>query len=136
VGKVPWAIIKAKEQLKLDDSIAGEEFSITDDTDILSAFDFPKPYLYSRGFRLSKESYTYWLFMIMLTIFLFFAKVLRPFYKIKIPRYAVKSRIRYFCNTYFFNRNKATLRLSYEPLFTMEESQNNSLAYYKSIDLG
>lgn len=135
VGNASWATIRAKDKLQKDPSIAGEEFFVTDDTQILDPFEFLQPYLECRGFRLSKRSYPYWLFMTILYFIVLLIRLLSSIYPFELQKGLTPSNVRYVCNTYFFNRNKSILRLDYEPLYTHEESQQKSIQFYKKLYL-
>ena len=134
-GNAAWACIKTKERLQHDESIGGEAFFISDDTQILDPFDFLEPYLKCRGFHLSKRSYPYWLFMLIFYLFVLFIKLIWPIYPINLPTGLTPQNIRYLCNTFFFNRNKAILRLDYEPIYSHEEAHAKSIPYYQKLYL-
>lgn len=135
VGNAAWACIKAKERIQVDDSIGGEEFYITDDTPILDPYDFLKPFLSIHGMTVSSWSVPFWLVLLLLTLVHFFVDLFKPIYHIKLPATFDIKKIKYICNTYFFNRNKAILRLDYDPLFTPEESQTRANEYYKTCQI-
>ncbi|RWS21336.1 3 beta-hydroxysteroid dehydrogenase type 7-like protein [Leptotrombidium deliense] len=135
VGNAAWACIKAKQKLESDESIGGEVFFITDDTPIMDPFEFAEPYLKSCGLRLSQRTYPYWLLISMLSIFVFFVKLIRPLFPVPLPPSMNPGALRYITNIYFYNRNKSTLRLDYEPIFDENESQTKSLQYYSNLNL-
>ncbi|CAG2107143.1 unnamed protein product [Medioppia subpectinata] len=134
-GNAGWACIRAKDKLQTDESVAGEEFFVTDDTQILDPFEFLAPYVQCRGYSLSQRSYPYWLFMIIMFFIVQFIRLLWSVYPIELPKGLTPQNMRYLCNTYFFNRNKAILRLDYEPLYGHEECQQKSIQYYKKLYL-
>ena len=134
-GNAGWACIRAKDKLLTDSSIAGEAFFVTDDTQILDPFEFLQPYLECRGYSLSKRSYPYWLFMLVLYFIVLLIRLMSSVYRFELQKGLTPQNIRYLCNTYFFNRNKAILRLDYEPLYNHEESQQKSIQYYKKLYL-
>lgn len=134
-GNAAWACLKAKERIQEDESIGGEEFFVTDDTPIVDPYDFLKPYIESHGFRLSKYTLPYWLVIMALSLLALLVRVIRPFYAINLSKRFNPSNVKFICKTYFFNRNKAILRLNYEPFYTPEESDKRSLMYYKSLVL-
>ncbi|RWS11786.1 3 beta-hydroxysteroid dehydrogenase type 7-like protein [Dinothrombium tinctorium] len=134
-GNAAWACIKAKDKLQIDQSIGGEIFFITDDTPIMDPFDFVEPILKACGLRLSKRAYPYWLLNILLTAFVYVVKLINPIIPIPVSSTMNPGTLQYVSNIYFFNRNKAILRLDYEPLYDSEESQKNSIEYYKSLNL-
>lgn len=134
-GNVAWACIKAKDRLAIDESIGGEYFFITDDTKINDPFDFIEPYLNSQGLKISEKSVPFWLLYIILSIFFFFVETIKPFYHIKVPEKYNLRKIQYLTNSYFFNREKATLRLGYEPLYDPDEAERLSLEFYSKLKI-
>ncbi|KAI1292310.1 3 beta-hydroxysteroid dehydrogenase/Delta 5--_4-isomerase type 4 [Halotydeus destructor] len=134
-GNAAWACLKAKERIQEDSSIGGEEFFITDDTPIVDPFDFLKPYVEDHGYKVTSYAAPYWLTILLLTIVVFFVKLVRPLVTIRLPESLNPAKVRFICKTYFFNRNKAILRLNYEPFYTAEEAEKMSQAYYKSLVL-
>ena len=134
-GNVAWSCLKAKERMQEDTSIGGEEFFITDDTPIVDPYDFLKPYLEGQGMKISTYSVPYWLVMIALMLLVFIVKLIRPIKAITLPKHMDPKKVQFICKTYFFNRNKAILRLNYEPFYTAEESQKRALAYYNALTL-
>ena len=135
VGNVAWSCLKAKDKILADDAISGEQFFITDDTKIMDPFEFLEPYLALKGFKLSDWSYPYWAFITIFILLSWLSRLVCSIYPIKFAPSLTTATVRYLCNTYFFNRTKATLRLEYEPLFEHDESQNRSLQYYKKLSL-
>ncbi|XP_054155511.1 3 beta-hydroxysteroid dehydrogenase/Delta 5--_4-isomerase-like [Oppia nitens] len=134
-GNAAWACLRAKDKLREDKSVAGEEFFVTDDTQILDPFEFLAPYVQSRGYKLSVRAYPYWLFMLVMYFVVLAVRLLWSVYPIELPKGLTQPTLRYLCNTYFYNRTKATLRLDYEPIYGYEESQQKSLQYYKRLFL-
>ncbi|KPM03178.1 3 beta-hydroxysteroid dehydrogenase type 7-like protein [Sarcoptes scabiei] len=135
VGNVAHACLRAKEKMLIERNIGGEEFFINDDTKFQNPFDFFEPYLKARGFQLSKRSYPYWLFILIFSFYCCVIKMIRNFIKIKLPSSLTPATITYIVNTYFVNRNKATLRLDYDPLYTNEESHKRSIEYYRNVPI-
>lgn len=132
-GNVAWAVLRAKDKMKTDASIGGEAFFVTDDSPILDPFEFFKPILEMHGMRLSSWSVPYWIVILLLSLVLFVVRSIKPIYRIELPESWDTKKIRFICNTYFFNRNKAILRLDYDPLYTPEESNARAMKYYKQI---
>lgn len=135
IGNAAWACIKAKEKILIDSSIGSEEFFITDDTPLIDPYDFLLQFIESRNYKLSKHSVPYVLVQFILLIVILLIKLIKPIYKFKLPIRYNPSKIQYFCTTHFFNRNKATLRLDYNPLFNEKESLDLSLDYYKNLSI-
>ena len=133
VGNVAWAILKAKDKLLIDKSITGEAFFITDDTPLQDPFDYLKPIVEANGLSVSKYKVPYWLLMIMINLIYLAVAVISPLYEVKLPEVLNKMKIKYLANTYFFNRNKAIIRLDYDPLFTPEESEARASEFYKKL---
>ncbi|XP_013791890.1 3 beta-hydroxysteroid dehydrogenase/Delta 5--_4-isomerase type 1-like [Limulus polyphemus] len=133
-GNAAWAHIRAKNTLCKDKTVAGEVYFITDDTPIIDIYETMRPWVEARGFRLSSYVLPYMLVYTILSIVCFFLRLVSPFYK---PQEHVTStaELKYLCTTYFFNRVKSTLRLSYYPIYTPDESNKNSLVYYANVKI-
>jgi len=132
-GNVAWCALRAKDKLREDSSVAGEVFFVTDDTPIVDPFDFYQPILKEHGMRLSKWAIPYWILMMLLYVIVFFVRLIKPLYEISLPEYMEIKKIRFICNTFFFNRNKAILRLDYDPFYTAQESEARAMAFYKQL---
>lgn len=132
-GNVATACLQAMNKMQQDPNLGGEQFFITDDTRIVDPFEFFDPYLKARGFQLSERQYPYWLFIMIFAFFTWFLKLFSMTNLLNLPSDLTPPIVRYICNTYFFNRNKATLRLDYEPAFNHDEAQERSMPYYKSV---
>lgn len=134
VGNAAWAHVKAKDKLLIDDSISGEAFFVTDDTPIIDIHEHLRPYLESRGFRMSDYVFPYWLAWILLSLICLVVRLLNTVVSMKanIPCVA---QLNYMCSTFFFNRSKATLRLDYQPVYTPEEAAELSMKYYSKVEL-
>lgn len=135
VGNVAHACLRAKDQMQLDKRIGGEEFIITDDTKVMDPFEFFEPYLQCRQYRLSNRSYPYWLFIMFFSLYCWLIKLVHNVITIKLPSSLTPATVHYICNIYFFNRDKATLRLDYTPLYDHEESQKRSISFYKKVSI-
>lgn len=135
VGNAAWACIKAKEKMLTDESIGSEEFFINDDTPIVDPYDFIKPFIELKQFKLSKCSIPYLFVQFILLIVVLLIKLVKPIYKFTLPVRYQPDKIQYFCTTHFFNRNKATLRLDYNPLYDPNESLELSCDYYKNLSI-
>lgn len=134
-GNVAWCCLKAKDKIQEDSSLAGEVFFVTDDTPIVDPFDFFKPILELHGMKLSSWSYPYWLIILILTIINALVRLVKPIFNISLPDYMETKRLQYVANTFFFNRNKSILRLDYDPLFSPQDSEARSFAFYKKLSL-
>lgn len=132
MGNAAWACIKAKERIIVDESLGGEEFFVNDDTPIVDPYDFLKPFVEAKQYKLSKYSIPYLIVQFILLIIIVCMKLV-PIYKFALPIRYHPSKVQYFCTTHFFNRNKATLRLDYTPLYDAEQSVEQSLEFYKKL---
>lgn len=133
VGNVAWAILRAKDKMRNDASIGGEAFFVTDDSPILDPFEYFKPIVEMHGMRLSSWAIPYWILILFLSLVHFVVRAVRPIFHIPLPESWDTKKIRFICNTYFFNRNKAILRLDYDPIYTPEDSNDRSMKYYQQI---
>ena len=132
-GNAAWACLLAKERIVHDESLSAEEFFVTDDTPIVDPYDFLVPFVEAKRYKVSKRSIPYLLVQLWLLIIVLLIKLLRPICKLRLPTRYDPTQIQYFCTTHFFNRNKATLRLDYKPLFDAERSQQLSCEYYREL---
>lgn len=64
-----WALVKAKQKMDSDPSLSGEEFHITDETEIGDPFDFFQPFIESRGMHVTKRSYSFLPIWALLVLF-------------------------------------------------------------------
>lgn len=64
-----WALVKAKQKMETDHTVSGEEFHITDETEIGDPFDFMKPFIEARGMRVTKRSYSFLPIWALLVLF-------------------------------------------------------------------
>lgn len=135
VGNVAHACLKAKNRIQIDQKISGEEFIITDDTKIMDPFEFVEPFIKARGFQMTKRVYPYWLFIMVFTLYCWLCKKIGNILPLRIPANMTPETVKFICNTYFFNRTKATLRLDYDPLYDHDESVSRSLEFYKKCPL-
>lgn len=134
-GNAAWACIRAKERIVHDESLSSEEFFVTDDTPIVDPYDFLVPFVEARRWKVSKYWIPYLLVQFWLLIIVQLIKLVRPIYRLRLPARYDPYLIQYFCTTHFFNRNKATLRLDYKPLFDAEKSQQMSCEYYRELPI-
>lgn len=122
------------------------EFYVTDDTPICDPYEFLVPYLRCRNFTLTEPTYPYLLVWIFLVVYFFFKDFFAmtdifKFYKKRDKKsddiscwdeYVTPEKTTFICNTYFFNRTKASLRLDYEPIYDAETSKKLSIDWYKN----
>ena len=133
VGNAAWAFICADVALRENPSIGGKFFFIPDDTPVQNTFQFLKPFLELRGFRLSSFHLPYDFVYNVLKLVEAVVKFLAPLVKIRLPTesYSVK-----YINTNLYFRNaKAKEVLKFQPIFTPSMALNNCLKYYKNVKL-
>ena len=134
-GNVAFACLQAKDKIQIDSRIGGEIFYINDDTKILEPFEFLEPYVKARGFQFSQRAYPFWIFILVFSLYTWLINLIWSIYPIKLPQNLTPANVRFFCTAYFFNRTKSILRLDYEPLYNHEQSEAQSLQYYKKVAL-
>ena len=135
VGNAAWACIQAKQRIGRDSSLGGEEFFITDDTQIADAFEFCQPFLKKRGMRVSQVAIPLWVLTIFVLLLRLILDPIRSVYHLRVPHAYRLSTIRLWCTTHFFNRTKATLRLDYEPLYDPNECNRLAVEYYSKCKI-
>jgi nucleoside-diphosphate-sugar epimerase len=136
VGNVAWAHLAALEALlKYPEKCAGEAFFVTDNTPAMNVFSFVLPFLEDHGLRLSSFRLPFALVYFGFMVFIFLLNAFRKFFPDwKIPKSVSDfslSQIAFLNMKASFCRNKAEDRLTYQPLFSFEESIDRSRKYYK-----
>ncbi|KAH3696194.1 hypothetical protein DPMN_083659 [Dreissena polymorpha] len=132
-GNTAWAFICADRALARKSSLGGQFYYIPDDTPIQSTFNFIKPFLEIRGFKLSTFSLPYGLVYYGLLGLEWIAKLLSPIYRITLP--AESYSIRYINMDLYFSREKATRELGFQPIFFPKDAIARCLSYYRDVKL-
>lgn len=135
VGNVAWAVLCAKRTIQKDASVGGETFFVTDDTPISDPFDFSQSFLAKRGLKVSSWSVPLWFVLMLITIVQFFVQLMKPIFKLKLGPEWNGEYWNSICTTHFFNRNKITLRLNYDPLYSIEEAHQKAQSYYENCSI-
>lgn len=133
VGNVAWAHICAVETLRQNASVGGHVYFIADDTPLMNTFDFMDPYLKVKGFCLSDKAVPYSLVYVGLLAAETFAWLVKPVVKIQYP--ATLCSLIYINKTFYFDDSKSRRKLGYKPIYTAKQAQENTLKYWRSIDV-
>ena len=133
VGNTAWAFLCADRALYNRPSVGGQYYFIPDDTPVQSTFQFLKPYLEVRGFKLSSFKLPFTLVYNMLVLAEMVVNFASPLVKITLPTesYSVK----YINMNLYFKNTKAKEMLHFTPIFTPTEARHKSLEYYKNVKL-
>ena len=107
--------------------IAGKAFCIGDHTPNKNFFDFLEPYLAATGSTLLNISIPYSIIIFFAFILELIVWILRPFGKISVP--FTRSSIYCVCKGMTISWNKAKKELGYAPIYSYEESKNNTVQY-------
>ena len=133
VGNTAWAFLCADAALREQSSIGGQFFFVPDDTPVQNTFQFLKPFLELRGFRLSSfhlpSDFVYSALLLAEAV----VKVLAPIVKIRLPTesYSVK----YINTNLYFKNTMAKEVLNFTPIFSPSMAINKCLQYYKNVTL-
>ena len=128
VGNAAWAHVLATEVMQSKPNvIAGKAFCIGDHTPNNNFFDFLEPYLAATGCTLLNISIPYSIIVFFAFILELVVWILRPFGKISVP--FTRSSIYCVCKGMTISWNKAKKELGYAPIYSYEESKNNTVQY-------
>ncbi|GFO44274.1 hypothetical protein PoB_007077900 [Plakobranchus ocellatus] len=133
VGNTAWAFVRADAAMRENPALNAEVFYVPDNTPVQNSFNFMRPYLEARGFRLSEDRLSYTLVHSAVRVAEIVAKGLSPIYKLNLPVQSYS--IMYINTSIHFRAEKARKMLGYEPIFTPSEARQASLEYYKTVDL-
>ncbi|RUS69954.1 hypothetical protein EGW08_022281 [Elysia chlorotica] len=132
-GNTAWAFVCADRAMRENPELTSQAFYVPDHTPVQNSFNFMRPYLEARGFRLSEGRLSYALVHSAVRVAEVLAKGLSPVYKMNLP---VQSHsVQYINTSIYFSGEKARRVLGYEPIFTPYEARQASLEYYKTVDL-
>ena len=135
LGNVAWAFVVAKYQLiNNPELIGGEIFFITDETKIRHMIDFVGPFIEDRGYKMSNTVIPFLLAYVISLLIFWIVKVFGVIKKIE-PTMPHPSHVHLLSKTYSFSSEKATRMLGYRPIYTQEESFENSKSYYSEVKL-
>jgi nucleoside-diphosphate-sugar epimerase len=131
VGNAAWAVCCAKKRIERDASVGGETFFVTDDTPIRDPFDFWQPYLAQRQLKVSSWAVPLWIVLALLSLIQLVVTAIRPLIRIRLGPEWSGDWWNMICTTHFFNRTKITLRMEYDPLYSVDEAMQKSREYYE-----
>lgn len=132
-GNTARAFICADKALKSKNSIGGQAFFVPDNTPLTSSFEFMRPFLESRGLKLSSYRIPFHVVYWPLVIFEFVLKLLSPLVRINFQ--TASCSVKYINMNLYFKRDKAHKLLGYSPLFSPSEAMKMSLNFYKHMKL-
>ncbi|XP_055337507.1 3 beta-hydroxysteroid dehydrogenase/Delta 5--_4-isomerase type 1-like [Paramacrobiotus metropolitanus] len=140
VGNVAWAHVQAlKSLIEHPDDCAGQAYFITDNTPMLSPFQFARPFLEDRRMRLSRFSVPisviYFVVLTFIFVFNLLLRVWPDWDAVKRTKLPSKAQIMFLRMGVSFDRSKAERVLNYSPRYTYEESVDASRKYYAQMEL-
>lgn len=128
VGNTAWAHVLAVDVLQTNPkAIAGKAFFIGDNTPERNFFDLVEPYLSATGCKLLNISIPYIIIFFIAVILECIAWILRPVCKLSVA--LTRSSAFSVCKGYTVSWKKAKKELGYQPIFSCEESKNNTIRY-------
>ena len=123
----------ADETLSQNKSSAGQSYFIPDDTPVQNIFDFLRPFLESRGMRLSKYKLPYFLLYNIVYVLEVIVKCLSPVVKVQLPTESYS--IKYINMNLCFRGDKARKMLQFNPIFEPNVARQRCAAYYMNVNL-
>ncbi|XP_059149046.1 3 beta-hydroxysteroid dehydrogenase type 7-like [Physella acuta] len=133
VGNTAWAFVCADLAMKNNPQLSDQIFYIPDNTPIQNSFNFIRPYLEARGFRLAPRPLPYPLMHGAVSLAELFVKGLSPLVRLSLP--AQSHTLQYINTDLYFCGNKARKMLNFEPIFSPNEARAQSLKYYTAVNL-
>ncbi|XP_078363395.1 3 beta-hydroxysteroid dehydrogenase/Delta 5--_4-isomerase type 3-like [Oculina patagonica] len=128
VGNTAWAHVLAADVLRTNPkAIAGKAFFIGDNTPESNFFDFVEPYLSAAGCKLLNISVPYIIIFFIAVILECIAWILHPVCNLSVA--LTRSSAFSVCKGYTVSWKKAQEELGYQPIFSYEESKNNTIRY-------
>lgn len=128
VGNAAWAHVLAVEVMRTNPTqIAGKPFCIGDHTPEKNFFDLIEPYLTATGCQLLNVSIPYAIIVFIAVVLEWIAWILKPFCNLSVSL----SRCSVFCVCKGLTViwQKAKNELGYKPIYSYEESKNNTIRY-------
>lgn len=128
VGNSAWAHVLAVDVLsKTPKKIAGKSFFIGDNTPESNFFDFVEPYLSATGCDLLNISIPFVVIFYIAFILECIVWVLHPICNLSLA--VTRSSVVTVCKGVTVSWRVAKKQLGYEPMFSYEQSKNNTLRY-------
>lgn len=128
VGNGAWAHVLATEIMHTNPKlIAGKAFCIGDHTPENNFFDFVQPYLAATGCKLLNISIPYAVIVFFAFILEWIALLVQPFFNLSFS--LSRSSAYCVCKGMTISWRKAEKELGYTPLYSYEESKNNTIRY-------
>lgn len=128
VGNAAWAhVLAVGVLLKNPKAIGGKAFFIGDNTPESNFFDFVEPYLTATGCNLLNISIPYAVIFCIAVILECIAWVLRPVCNLSVT--LTRSSVTDVCKGKTISWRAANKQLGYQPIFSYEQSKNNTLRY-------
>ncbi|XP_005094948.2 uncharacterized protein LOC101847324 [Aplysia californica] len=132
-GNTAWAFVCGDLAMREDPMLTGEIFYVPDNTPVQNSFNFMRPYLEARGYRLSDGYLSYPLVHGAVVATEMLVKALSPLVRFSLPTQSYS--LEYINTDLYFSGNKARSMLRYEPLYSPSEARTMSLPYYMTVNL-
>lgn len=132
-GNVAWAHICASKALDSGSEVAGQIYTISDDTPVKNTFDTAEAFLQVRGFRTSSRRIPYRLIYGMFYVLRLILLLLRRVYEVNMS--VSLSAIQYTNQSSNFSYALAEKKLHYQPKYKSTQSMENSLKFYGKVSL-
>lgn len=133
VGNTAWAFVCADIAMRGNSALTSFPLFVPDNTPVQNTFNFMRPYLEARGFKISENHISYRLVYNGLRLSEAVARMLSPLKRISLPTQSCS--VLYINTDIFFKADKARNLLGFEPLFSPTEARLASLPYYTNVPL-
>jgi hypothetical protein len=133
VGNVAWGFVCCLKSMLDDPNFGQERMFVMDDTPPQSLQYLSQPFLHSRGFKLTSFYLPIWLLLVVCLIVELFCFFISPLKRISFtPSFCglLFSRFKFYVKY-----EKASTLINYTPLYSVEQSEERSMLYYKNLTL-
>ena len=132
VGNIAWAHILAMEKMLApsEDAIFGQAYFVGDHP-AMNPFDLIEIFKLRCGFKTKPETIPFKPLYHLLALLERVASTVHPLAKIELP--SNTSGLQYICSDYVFSDALFREKFGYQPLYSFNESIENSSQYYSSL---
>nr|XP_022344195.1 3 beta-hydroxysteroid dehydrogenase/Delta 5-->4-isomerase type 3-like isoform X1 [Crassostrea virginica] len=133
VGNVAWGFVCCLKTMFNDPNFGNEKMFIMDDTPPQSIQALSKTYLEDRGFKMTSYYIPLSVLFLICLLLEMVCLLISPFKRISFP--LSLSAIIFSMQKFYVRYDKAKTLIEYTPLFSVEESNQRSLPYYRNVKL-
>lgn len=133
VGNVAWGFVCCLKTMFNDPNFGNEKMFIMDDTPPQSIQALSKTYLEDRGYKMTSYYIPLSVLFLICLLLEMVCLLISPFKRISFP--LSLSAIIFSMQKFYVRYDKAKTLIEYTPLFSVEESNQRSLPYYRNVKL-